>query len=541
MLYRSFAFGAVVGCVGGAVASSSKITSNKHVPQYFQTKPEMFAGPTPTGAAPFLAQTNLAPFAGTSYIPNSPLETQVPIAGNKNGSNIFQNMGQLSPYFPNPSGFGVDEYSLPPGAEIVQLNMLSRHGSRYPTTGSGAHKFGLKHKNMTDAKYTGELSFLNDWSYQLGAEILVPIGKQELFNSGTLHYYQYGHLYPNNGSKIIARSTTQDRMTKSAEYFLAGFFGLEWTTNATLLLAIEDRTGVWNNTLAGYYNCDNSNNFRSAGGNNATVEWYTKYLADATDRLQKLAPGFDWTVEDSYNAQSLCSYETVAYGFSQFCGLFTYEEWEGYEYSIDIQFAGGNGFQSPTGRAIGIGYVQEILARLQHHTIDSPIAQINVTLDNNTITFPLDQTLNFDFSHDTNIMSILTAFGFTQFAQFLPADRIVPRDLIVSHLEPFAARLDIEIINAPAPVKTSRKNENFYEEGKATKYIHFILNQRTIPLHRSFPECVERDDGWCELDTFLAVQSKSYEISQYDWSCNGDYPAVPYGEVTNGVPIQPSP
>jgi hypothetical protein len=79
------------------------------------------------------------------------------------------------------------------------------------------------------------------------------------------------------------------------------------------------------------------------------------------------------------------------------------------------------------------------------------------------------------------------------------------------------------------------------QTGKATKYIHFILNQRTIPLHRSFPECEERDDGWCELDTFLAVQSKSFELSQYDWSCNGDYPAVPYGNITDGVPIQASP
>jgi len=183
-----------------------------------------------------------------------------------------------------------------------------------------------------------------------------------------------------------------------------------------------------------YYNCANSNNFRSAGGNNATVEWYTKYLADATIRLRDLAPGFDWTVEDSYNAQSLCAYETVAFGFSPFCSLFTYTEWQGYEYSIDIQFAGGNGFQSPTGRAIGIGYVQEILARLQHHTINAPEAQVNVTLDNNTVTFPLDQSLNFDFSHDTNIMSILTAFGFKQFARFLPSDGIVERELIVSHL-----------------------------------------------------------------------------------------------------------
>lgn len=187
-------------------------------------------GPTATGSAPFLAETNPAPFASVSYIPNSPLETQVPIAGNVNNSNIYQLHGQLSHYFPNPVGFGVDEYPLPPGANISWVNMLSRHGSRYPTTGSGAYQFGQKHKNMTGtAKYTGELSFLNDWSYKLGAEILVPVGHQELFDSGVLHYYQYGHLYPNNGSKIIARSTTQDRMTQSAEYFLAGFFGLQWT------------------------------------------------------------------------------------------------------------------------------------------------------------------------------------------------------------------------------------------------------------------------------------------------------------------------
>jgi hypothetical protein len=60
-------------------------------------------------------------------------------------------------------------------------------------------------------------------------------------------------------------------------------------------------------------------------------------------------------------------------------------------------------FQSPTGRAIGIGYVQELYARLQHQLITSPQGQVNVTLDNNTSTFPLNQTLYFDFSHDTNI------------------------------------------------------------------------------------------------------------------------------------------
>ena len=65
------------------------------------------------------------------------------------------------------------------------------------------------------------MSFLNAWKYDLGAEILVPRGRQELFDSGVLHYYGYGRLYDTN-TKILARTTSQDRMMKSAEYWLAG-------------------------------------------------------------------------------------------------------------------------------------------------------------------------------------------------------------------------------------------------------------------------------------------------------------------------------
>lgn len=91
-----------------------------------------------------------------------------------------------------------------------------------------------------------------------------------LFDSGVTHYYSYGHLYPNNGSKIIARTTTQHRMVESAEYFLAGFFGLGWTNNATLELIIEQQN--FNNSLAGYYQCNNSNAAVSQGGKNGMTQ-----------------------------------------------------------------------------------------------------------------------------------------------------------------------------------------------------------------------------------------------------------------------------
>ena len=174
------------------------------------------------------------------------------------------------------------------------------------------------------------------------------------------------------------------------------------------------------------------------------------------------------------------------------------------------------------------------MARLLNHTLGYSGSNINVTLDESTETFPLNQTLYFDFSHDTNIVSILTSFGLRQFADELPADRYPgEHDFTVSHITPFGARVDIEIIKAPKPVSPNRDG---YLDGKETKYIHFILNQRTLPLGKSFAKCdPSRKDGWCELDTFIEVQKEMPEKARFDHSCYADYDKVPYGDITDGV------
>ena len=249
----------------------------------------------------------------------------------------------------------------------------------------------------------------------------------------------------------------------------------------------------------------------------------------------------------------MCPYETVSYGFSKFCDLFTYEEWVHFGYSIDLSFSSTNAFHSPTGvrtslnlnwspvadlsiqRAIGLGYQQEVMARLKNHTLGYSGSQINVTLDNNLETFPLNQSLYFDFSHDTNIVSVLTAFGLRQFADELPATEYPGKhNFTVSHVTPFGARLDMEIINTPQPVSPQRDG---YLRGGETRYIHFVLNQRTVPLGQSFAECdASRKDGWCELETFIKIQDRMAEKAQYDFACFGEYEAEPYSKVTDGVP-----
>lgn len=137
----------------------------------------------------------------------------------------------------------------------------------------------------------------------------------------------------------------------------SGFFGQEWTNNATLELIIDQ--SPFNNSLAGYNNCPNANNYRSEGGDNASTIWEETYLKDATARFQALTKGYDWTIKDTYNAQTLGPYETVSFGYSVFCDLFTFEEWQGFEYSLDFQLVGTYGFEGPATRAIGIGRVEE--------------------------------------------------------------------------------------------------------------------------------------------------------------------------------------
>lgn len=254
-----------------------------------------------------------------------------------------------------------------------------------------------------------------------------------------------------------------------------------------------------------------------------------------------MSEGFNWTAEYAYEAQQLCAYETVELGYSSFCDLFTWQEWLGFEQVDDIQFQGQFGFSSPTGRAVGVGYVEEVVARLKHHLITSATATVNVTLDSMESTFPTNQVLNLDFSHDTNIASVLTAFGLTQFNEFVPADKAASenRTFVVSHMEPFACHLDIRLIDSPKPLRGDRNAHRKYasayeQDGSKTQYVQFLLNQRTIPLGKSFAGCGQRSDGWCELGAFLEAQADALEKANFEFACYGEYEAPAYGAVTDG-------
>ncbi len=75
----------------------------------------------------------------------------------------------------------------------------------------------------------------------------------------------------------------------------------------------------------------------------------------------------------------------------------------------------GQAYGNPTGRAQGLGYLQELTARLTNQFITSSNSSVNSSLTNNSATFPLGQRFYADFTHDDIIVSVLTAMSVDYF------------------------------------------------------------------------------------------------------------------------------
>lgn len=121
-------------------------------------------------------------------------------------------------------------------------------------------------------------------------------------------------------------------------------------------------------------------------------------------------------------------------------------------------------FGYPFARVLGVGYIQEMVARLTHTPIERHNSSTNSTLDNNPITFPLDHNLYVDATHEVvvlnskfesshnplilrNFVAVITALNLSSFAANgpLPTDHIPKhRSFRVSELAPFSTNVQFQ-------------------------------------------------------------------------------------------------
>ncbi|KAJ7869626.1 phosphoglycerate mutase-like protein, partial [Mycena leptocephala] len=488
-----------------------------------------YAGKTPTGAEAAVIAT----------APSYPLHTGAPqlvapdglTRGKGKSFDLFRKWGNLSPWYSVPrAAFGLDSTAgTPETCRVTGLHFLHRHGARYPTAYAsygGPANFSSRLNAVAD-KWTasGELAFMNEWTYKLGEEVLTPFGRQQLLDLGISMRLKYGFLLKNfteSNTIPVFRTESQDRMLASALNFAIGFFGYPFEGQYQQSITIEE--GGVNNTLAPYKTCPNVNDpLKADRGRGFVAAWADVYLQNALKRLAPLIEGYELRVEDVYVMQQMCAYETVALGYSKFCELFTEEEWDGFDYSLDLFFWYNSGPGFALARSLGIGYVQELVARLTHEPIAEHNSSTNGTLDDSGVTFPLGQALYVDATHEVVVLYVLTALNLTTLAASgpLPADHIPKkRTYKVSELAPFATNVQFQLLECtslPGP------------------QIRIIVNDGVVPL-TGIEGCGAQKDGMCAVETFVGAMRKIIAGTDWEWDCHGDW-EIPEGwETVTGEP-----
>lgn len=247
-----------------------------------------FPGVTQTGIEAAQAQTAPSYPYNTGAAKSWPLvwdqPHNAPALGDK--IDITRYWGNLSPWYSVSSAdYGLPDASplIPQGCKTQQVHLLYRHGARYPTSGAAPATFASKLRNATrdgGFRVTGELGFLSEWTYKLGAELLTPLGRSQSFNLGIEYRQLYGDLLNNfteQKTLPVFRTQSQDRMVKTAENFAAGFFGVpEYLDQVNIEILVE--APGFNNSGASYYTCNNSN-IATRGSIGSTAA--TKFAANA--------------------------------------------------------------------------------------------------------------------------------------------------------------------------------------------------------------------------------------------------------------------
>lgn len=433
-------------------------------------------------------------------------------------TDMSHSWGQYSPYFSVPSEI---DASLPDGCELTFAQVLSRHGARDPTSGKTvAYAALLQRIKDTATAYGPGYEFIKSFNYTLGADQLTALGRQQMVNSGRKFYHRYRALA--SKSVPFVRASDQDRVVHSAGNFTRGFHEARLRDPAAAqppprfpydtVLISEDPDA--NNTLHHGLCRAFEEGAYSGIGSSAQEIWRGVFAPPITARLNANLPGANLTDADTVFLMDLCPFGTVASADgapSPFCGLFGRDEWRAYDYLQSLGKWYGFGPGNPLGPTQGVGYVNELLARLTRTPVRDRTST-NSTLDADPRTFPLDRALYADFGHDNVMTSVLGALRLYEHAaggQLLGnTTRREPRDaagFAASWTVPFAARIYVE------KMRCGGGGDDDDENGE--ELVRVLVNDRVVPLNGCGADAL----GRCTLGRFVESMEFAREGGRWDW------------------------
>lgn len=401
---------------------------------------------------------------------------------------------------------------MPPSCSVTFAQALSRHGARFPTTTKSLQYSGFiqqLHSNVTS--YKGKYAFLADYKYTLGAEDLTTLGQQQLVHSGTKFYTRYEALARKH--LPFFRSASQERVVRSAQNFIQGFHSAKLRDPLAKGVAsdrypydleiIQEGPG-FNNTLSHELCTAFELGTESTLGSSAMRTWQNIFAPVIVARLNHDLPGAKFSVAQTTYMMDLCPFETVASAtgaISPFCDLFNQTEWEAYGYYQSLGKWYGYGSGNPLGPTQGVGFVNELIARMTNQSVKDATST-NHTLDSNPATFPIGSRhmLFADFSHDNDLEPIFAALGLYNNTEPLSKTSYQSEKktngFSAAWTVPFAARAYFE----------KQKCEGMDEE-----LVRVLVNDRVVPLQSCGADAL----GRCKLSSW--VESLSFARGNGHW------------------------
>ena len=409
--------------------------------------------------------------------------------------------GQYSPYFKVPSEIPSD---TPNGCEITFVQVVSRHGGRDPTSGKSmlyAETIDKVKRNVHD--FSGNFDFLANYNYNLGADQLTAFGEQQMILSGADFVDRYSHLAASSAPFI--RASGEQRVIESAREYCQGFHqakvaaGKSNDTNFPYeIIAISEEPGSNNTLNHGLCTVFEASNT----GFIAQRKFASIFIPKITARLNDGLPGANLTEQETMFLMDLCPFETIADPFgkpSRFCDLFSPDEWKHYDYYQTIGKYYGYGAGNPLGPTQGVGFVNELIARLSGQAVIDHTSS-NSTLDRNPATFPLSKSIYADFGHDNDMIAVFAALGLYNNTHPLSTSRLITTEenkgYSAAQTVPFAARAFFEKMRCV---------------GAEEDFIRILMNGRVLPLET----CAGDSLGRCTLGKF--IQSLSFARQGGHW------------------------
>lgn len=352
--------------------------------------------------------------------------------------------------------------------------------------------------------FQGDFAFLANYSYALGADQLTEFGKHELVNSGRAFFSRYEDLAKT--SQPFARASGQRRVIDSAQEFNKGFYSAKTAAGGT-----EDEGYPYNVTVIS--EAAGSNNTLDHGlctafeasniGSIAQSTYASVFTPAITVRLNANLPNANLTLTDTISIMDLCPFETVASLSSTpspFCTLFTQAEWEQYDYYQTLGKYYGYGLGNPLGPTQGVGFVNELVARLTGKPVVDHTS-VNQTLDTNPSTFPLGRSLYADFGHDNDMTAVFAALGLYNSTVPLSTTHMMTVEEMHGYSAawtvPFAARAYFEKLQC---------------EGEEEEMVRVLVNGRVLPLESCGGDAL----GRCTLGRF--VDSLGFARADGHWN-----------------------